>query len=38
MLDYIEDTEYLKKYYRLKSSNGKNEVKDRMNLLRSKIT
>ena len=35
MLDYIEDVEYFKKYYREKNKNGKEELKDRMTLLKS---
>ena len=35
LLDYIEDVEYLKKYYRERNKNGKEEIKDRMTLLKS---
>jgi hypothetical protein len=35
LLDYIEDVEYFKKYYHEKNKNGKEEIRDRMTLLKS---
>ena len=35
LVDYIEDVEYFKKYYRRKNKSGKEELKDRMSLLKS---
>jgi len=35
LLDYVEEVEYLKKYYNERKNNGKEEIKDRMKLLKS---